>query len=60
MFSLTDNKSSVLQLCSGCELHNHPMVAHNRMQAVNTLEREVLLLIFLFILFRLYIMKNFF
>lgn len=49
MFSLTDNKSSVLQLCAGCEIHYHPMVSHDGMQAVNTLERGVLWLIFFFI-----------
>lgn len=49
MFSLTDNKSSVLQLCAGCEIHYHPMMSHDGMQAVNTLERGVLWLIFLFI-----------
>jgi len=49
MFSLTDNKSSVLQLFAGCEIHYRPMLSHNGMQAVNALESGVLLLVFLLI-----------
>lgn len=49
MFSLTNNKSIVLQLFAGCEFHYHPMISHNGMQVVNTLESGVLLLIFLLI-----------
>lgn len=49
MFSLTGNKSSVLQLFAGCEIHYHRMISHDGMQAVNTLGSGVLLLIFLLI-----------
>lgn len=49
MFSLTDNKSSVLQLFAGCEIRYHPVISHDGMQAANTLESGALLLIFLLI-----------